>query len=60
MEEQGEMIPLKPQDKFQLYLAPLSTRGHQLAIGCMMHHGDSAPVTHQALACMRPALASQP
>ena len=59
MEEQGEMIALKPQDKYQLYLAPQSTRGHQFVIGSMMHHGDSAPVTHQALACMMPASASQ-
>ena len=54
------MIPLKPQDKYRLCLAPLSTRGHQLAIGSKIHHGDSAPATHQALACMRPTLASQP
>ena len=26
----------------------------------MMHHDDSAPVTHQALACMTPASVSQP
>ena len=36
MEEQGEMIALKPQDKYQLYLAPQSTRGHQFVIGSMM------------------------
>ena len=45
MEEQGEMIALKPQDKYQLYLAPQPTREHQLAIGSMMHHDDSAVVT---------------
>ena len=31
-----------------------------LVIGSMMHHGDSALVTHQALACMMPTSASQP
>ena len=60
MEEQGEMIALKPQDKYQLYLTPQSTGGHQLAIGSMMHHGDSALVTHQPLACMTPTSVSQP
>ena len=60
MEEQGETIALKPQDKYRLYLTPQSTEGCQLAIGSMMHCGDSALVTHQALAFMMTASASQP
>ena len=60
VKEQCEMIASKPQDKYQLYLTPQSTGGHQLVIGSMMHHDDSALVTHQALACMMPAFASQP
>ena len=60
MEEQGEMIALRLQGKYQLYLNPQSTGEHQLVIGSLMHHCDSAPVTHQALACMMPALVSQP
>ena len=60
MEEQGEMVALKPQDKYQLYLSPHSTKGCKLEIGSIMHHGNSAPVTHQALACMMPTSVSQP
>ena len=60
VEEQGEMIALRLQGKYQLYLAPQSTREHELAIGGTMHPGDSTLVTHQALACMTPASASQP
>ena len=59
MEEQGEMIALKPQDKYRLYLAAQSTGGDQLAIGSMMHHSDSAAMTHQALASITPALVCQ-
>ena len=55
-----ETKALKPQDKYLLYLTPQSTRGLQLVIGSMMCCGDSTPVTHQALACVTPALASQP
>ena len=54
------MIALRLQGKYQLYLTPQSTRGHQLVIGAMMHHGDSALLTHQALACMTPTSVSQP
>ena len=54
------MIALRPQDKYQPYLTPQSTGGHQLAIGSMMDPGGSTPVTHQALVCMMPSLASQP
>ena len=61
MEEQGETIALKPPDKkYRVYLAPQSTGEHQLVIGSMIHHGGSAPVTHQALACMMPTSVSQP
>ena len=60
MEEQGEMIALRLQGIYQLYLSPQSTREHQLAIVSMMHHGGSTPVTQQALVCRRPTLVSQP
>ena len=38
MEEQGEKIAPRPQDKYQLYLTPQSTGGHQLATGSFMCH----------------------
>ena len=60
MEEQGETMALRLQGKYQLYLTPQSTGGHQLVIASMMHHGNSALMTHQALTCMMPASASQP